>query len=80
MYPEPDSHQFADGKPKCVEYEPIYAIFQKFEPLFGSYDLDPDPHRDPLQVKIRIWIRVRVIRPIQIRINVMRIHNTVTVF
>ena len=21
--PDPDPHQFADGKPKCMEYEPI---------------------------------------------------------
>jgi hypothetical protein len=27
---KPDPHQFADDKPKCVEYEPILAIFQRF--------------------------------------------------
>ncbi len=44
--PDPDLHQFADDKPKCMEYEPIWAIFQGFEPLFGIWDLDPapDPH------------------------------------
>jgi hypothetical protein len=26
--PDPDSHQFADVKPECVEYEPILAFFQ----------------------------------------------------
>jgi hypothetical protein len=26
----------ADVKPKCMEYEPIIAPFQGFEPLFGS--------------------------------------------
>jgi hypothetical protein len=29
--PDPDPHQFADVKPKCMEYEPI---FQGFEPFF----------------------------------------------
>jgi hypothetical protein len=36
--PEPDRN--ADFKPKCVEYEPILALFQGFEPIlkqgFGS--------------------------------------------
>jgi hypothetical protein len=36
LYPEPDPHQFADNKPKCMEYEPILALFQGFDPLFGS--------------------------------------------
>ncbi len=31
--PDPDPHQFADVKPKCVEYEPILAFFQGFEPF-----------------------------------------------
>jgi hypothetical protein len=26
--PEPDPHKFADDKPKCMEYEPILALFQ----------------------------------------------------
>ncbi len=30
----PDPHQFADVKPKCMEYEPILALFQGFEPFF----------------------------------------------
>jgi hypothetical protein len=44
--PEPDSdlHQFADVKPKCMEYEPILALFQEFEPFFEA----------------RIWIRIRI--------------------
>jgi hypothetical protein len=35
---DPDPYQFADHKPKCMEYEPkpILALFQSFEPLFGS--------------------------------------------
>jgi hypothetical protein len=45
--PEPDPHQFADDKPKCMEYEPILAIFQGFESLLGSLDLDSDPEPDP---------------------------------
>jgi hypothetical protein len=33
---DPDPHQFADDKPKWMEYEPILALFQGFEPLFAS--------------------------------------------
>jgi hypothetical protein len=32
---DPDPLQFADDKPKCMEYEPIWALFQGLEPLFG---------------------------------------------
>jgi hypothetical protein len=33
--PEADPYQFADDKPKgTMEYEPILALFQGFEPLF----------------------------------------------
>jgi hypothetical protein len=54
-----------------MEYEPNFALFQRFEPLFGSYDLDPDlhrveksdtgtdPHTDPYK---KISIRTRAIR------------------
>jgi hypothetical protein len=31
-----DPDQFADVKPKCMEYEPILALFQGLEPLSGS--------------------------------------------
>ncbi len=37
LHPEPDldPHQFADDKPKCMEYEPIWALFQEFgAPIF----------------------------------------------
>ncbi len=33
--PEPDPHHFADDKSKCIEYEPILALFQGFELLIG---------------------------------------------
>jgi hypothetical protein len=33
---DPNPHHFADDKPKRMEYEPIWALFQGFEPLFGS--------------------------------------------
>jgi hypothetical protein len=48
MYPDPgphqsnkldpdlDPHQFADDKPKSMEYETFWALLQGFEPLFGS--------------------------------------------
>jgi hypothetical protein len=32
LYPDP--HQFADVKPKFMEYEPILALFQGFEPFW----------------------------------------------
>jgi hypothetical protein len=31
---DPDPLQFADVKPKCMDYDPILALFQGFEPLF----------------------------------------------
>jgi len=31
--PHPDPHQFADVKPKCMEYAPILALFEGFEPF-----------------------------------------------
>ncbi len=34
--PDPDPLQFADDKPKCMDYEPILALFQGFEPLIRS--------------------------------------------
>jgi hypothetical protein len=33
---DPDMHQLADDKPKCMEYESFLALYQGFEPLFGS--------------------------------------------
>ncbi len=36
LNPDPDLHQFADDKQKCTEYEPIRALFQGYEPLFGN--------------------------------------------
>ncbi len=43
--PDPDPHQFADVKPKCMEYEPILALFQGLEPFF---------------LEARIWIRIHI--------------------
>jgi hypothetical protein len=34
-YGDPNPHQFTDDKPKRMDYEPIWALFQGFEPLFG---------------------------------------------
>ncbi len=45
MDPEPDPHQFADDKPKCMEYETISALFQWFEPFY---------------LEAKIWIRIRI--------------------
>jgi hypothetical protein len=41
---DPELHQFADVKRKCMEYEPILALFQEFEHFF----------------KARIWMRIRI--------------------
>jgi hypothetical protein len=49
--PDTDSHQFADVKPKYMEYEPILALFQGFE-LF--LDPDPDTHLGESRIRIRI--------------------------
>jgi hypothetical protein len=46
---------------KMYGYEPILALFQGFEPLLESLDLDPDPN--PHQGKkslIRIHIRIPI--------------------
>ncbi len=38
---DPDPHQFADNKPKWMEYEPTV-----FDPYRGDMlDADPDPHQ-----------------------------------
>jgi hypothetical protein len=34
--PDPNLHKFADVLPKCMEFEPILALFQGFEPFFKS--------------------------------------------
>jgi hypothetical protein len=34
--PDPDPLQFTDVKPKCMEFEPILALFQGLEPLIWS--------------------------------------------
>jgi hypothetical protein len=31
-----DPHQFADDKPKCMDNEPVLALFQGFALFFGS--------------------------------------------
>jgi hypothetical protein len=43
VYPDPNPHQFADEKPKCMEYVPTV-----FEPFLSLH----------LEAKIRIRIRV----------------------
>ncbi len=63
MDPERDPHQFADVMLKCMEYEPILALFQEFEPFLEA------------GIWIRIWIRIRVKSLIRISINVMWIYN-----
>jgi hypothetical protein len=48
--PDPDSHQFADVKPKCMECEPILALFLGFQPdPHQGEKSDPDPLPDPHQ-------------------------------
>ncbi len=82
--PEPD--QFADVKPKCMEYEPILAFFQGFELFFKAriwiririciwvrsphQIKNQNPHPDPHQGD-KSRIRIRI----RIRIKVMGIHN-----
>jgi hypothetical protein len=45
--PHPDPHQFADDKPKRMEYVAIWALFHGFEPFY-------------LKARIRIRIRIRI--------------------
>jgi hypothetical protein len=45
--PDQDPHQFADDKPKCMEYEPILTLFQGFEPF-------------PIRIRIRVKSRIRI--------------------
>jgi hypothetical protein len=58
LKPDPDPNQFADGKTKCMEYEPILALFQGFKSPY-------------LEAKIwtRFRIRIKVKSRIRIRIN-----------
>jgi hypothetical protein len=59
---DPDPHHFADEKPKCMEYGPIWAftVFGSKDPhQSGKQDPDPDPHQsdrqDPNRVLDRFW-------------------------
>jgi hypothetical protein len=70
--PDPDPHQFADDKPKFMEYEPICGLFQGFEPLIRSLDLNMDQdliaHRTGRYGRIRI--RINVTSRIRIRVRI----------
>jgi hypothetical protein len=69
---DPDPHQFADDKPKLVEYEP--TVFEHFSKVV-SLKLEARIWiRIRIQVKVRIWIPIKVTRriPIRIRIKVTR--------
>jgi hypothetical protein len=46
---DPDPHQFADVKPKCIEYEPILDFFKARIWI-----------RIPIKVENRIRIRIRI--------------------
>jgi hypothetical protein len=52
--PDPDARQFVDVKPKCMEYEPILALFQGFEPFLKLGSGSPR-----IRVKSRIRIRIK---------------------
>ncbi len=62
--PDPKPHQFADDKPKCMEYKPIeYRFFQSF-----SFYLEARIRiRILIKVKGRIRIRIKVTSRIRIR-------------
>jgi hypothetical protein len=82
--PDPNLHQFADVKPKCMEYEPILALtgIQRFEHFFEARiwirmrtsNRVKSRIRIRIKQKIRIQIRIRI--RIRIRIKVMQINNT----
>jgi hypothetical protein len=49
---DPHPHQFADDKPKRLEYELILALFQGFEPSFGSKESHPHQiNRNPVSLQ-----------------------------
>jgi hypothetical protein len=54
---DPDPHQFADVKPKCMEYEPILHFFKGFSLFLASIWI-----RIRIRVisRIRAWIRIRI--------------------
>jgi hypothetical protein len=47
---DPDPHQFAYNKPKCMEYEPILALLQGFEPFL----------KDRIRIRIKATSRIRI--------------------
>ncbi len=44
--PDPDLHQFADVKLKCMKYEPVLALFQGFDPFFKT--------RNRIRIKVMV--------------------------
>jgi hypothetical protein len=71
--PDPHPHQFADDKPKCMEYE--QGRTQEFARGDAHFWLTyPLPPR--IWIWIRIRIRIKILSSIRIRIKTMRIHST----
>ncbi len=58
--PDPGPHKFADVKPKCMEYEPILAPFQGFEPFFEARIWFRTRIRISVKSRVRIRIRIRI--------------------
>jgi hypothetical protein len=54
--PDPDPHQFADDTPKCVENEPILALFQGFESLLQARIC----FRNRICIRVKSQIRIRI--------------------
>ncbi len=60
-----DPVRFEDDKPKkCMECEPIWALFQGFEPLFGSFLIRIRKVTSKIRIRIKVTIRIRI-RPLQ---------------
>ncbi len=70
---DPDPHQFADDKPKCMENEPIWTL-SSFWGFIGE-DRIRIWIRIHIKVKSRFRIRIKVTSRIRIRNSVMRIRN-----
>jgi hypothetical protein len=67
---DPDPRQFTDDKPKCMENEPIRALFSRFCAFILEARI-----RNCKNVKDRIRIRSKVTSRIRIRIKVKSVNR-----
>jgi hypothetical protein len=83
---DPDPHQFEDDKAKYMEYEPILALCQGFDPYFEARIRIRIKVKGGMLIRINVtsWIRIqsqiririKVTSRIRIRFKVFQIRNT----